>query len=260
MTRLFGCICNQPERFNAVVEPVRAVLVAPAPVARWGLGYVHSSEVLLLRNPRVSETDVDFYEALSGLSTDYLIAASSAADGLKGNANTQPYRFRRWMFAMDGGIENLDEVGPALIEHVPEYLRRNIKGKTASELVFHLFLAMLHDAGRMDHPNLEPSEGCRALRDALAFTLARITKAGGGSGVGNIIVTNSRFMLAARLNQPLFVRQFREHIDPKRAESQLKAVLALCADENPGEGFEEVPTRQVLAVHRSVLSEIIPLD
>lgn len=260
MTRLFGCICNQPERFKAVVEPVRAALVAPAPVARWGLGYVHSSEVLLLRNPRVSETEVDLFEAMENLATDYLIAATSPADGLKGNANTQPYRFRRWMFAMDDGIDQLDEVGPALLEHIPEYLRRNIKGKTASELVFHLFLAMLHDAGRMDHPNLEPVEGCRALRDALAFTCSQVTRAGGSSGPGNIIVTNSRFMLAARLDRPLYIRQFREHLDPKRVESQLKAVLAISADAEPGEGFEEVPPRQVVAVHRSVLSEIVPLD
>lgn len=243
-----------------MVEPVRAALVAPAPVARWGLGYVHSSEVLLLRNPRVSEADVDFFEAMQNLATDYLIAATSPADGLKGNANTQPYRFRRWMFAMDNSIDKLDEVGPALLEHIPEYLRRNIKGKTASELVFHLFLAMLHDAGRMDHPNLEPVEGCRALRDALAFTFSQITRVGGAKGPGNLIVTNSRFMLAARLNQPLYIRQFREQIDPKRAESQLKAVMVVSTDENPGEGFEEVPPRQVVAVHRSVLSEIVPLD
>jgi hypothetical protein len=161
---------------------------------------------------------------------------------------------------MEGGIDKLDEVGPVLLDHIPEYLRRNIKGKTASELVFHLFLAMLHDAGRMDHPNLEPIEGTRALRDALAFTFSQITRAGGAVGPGNIVVTNSRFMLAVRLDRPLFVRQFREHIDPKRAESQLKAVLAVAADENPGEGFEEVPLRQVVAVHRSVLCEIVPLD
>lgn len=244
----------------AVVEPVRAALVAQAPVARWGLGYVHSSEVLLLRNPRVSETDVDLFEALAGLSTDYVIAATSPADGLKGNANTQPYRFRRWMFAMDGSIGKLDEVGPAILDVVPEYLRRNIKGKTASELIFHLFLAMLHDAGRMDHPNLEPIEGARALRDALAFTFSQITRAGGSRGPGNIVVTNSRFMLGVRLDAPFYVRQYREHIDPKRAESQLKAVLMVTGDDNPGEGFEEVPLRQVIAVHRSVLAEIIPLD
>ena len=242
------------------MEPVRHALVASAPVARWGIGYVHSSEVLLLRNPRVSEVDVDLFAAMENLATDYVIAATSPADGLKGNANTQPYRFRRWMFAMDSSIDKLDEVAPAILQHIPDYLRRNIKGKTASELVFHLFLAMLHDAGRMDHPNLEPVEGCRALRDALAFTYSQITRAGGSRGTGNIIVTNSRFMLAARLDQPLYIRQFREQIDPKRAESQLKAVLAISTDDNPGQGFEEVPPRQVLAVHRSVLSEIVPLE
>jgi glutamine amidotransferase len=260
MTRLFGCVCNQHERFRAAIEPVRSVLVAPGPLARWGLGYVHSSQVLLSLNPRVSETGVDFFEAAAKLKTDYLIAAAHEADGLKGNANTQPFRFRSWLFAMEGGIAAFDDVAPGLLEHIPPYLRRNMRGKTAAEHVFHLYLAMLHDAGNMDHPNLDPADGQRALRDTLAFTLSQITRSGGSTGPGNIIVTNSRFMLAARLEKPLFVRQFREQLDPKREESQLKSVLAVSSDEHPGEGFEEVPLGQVLTIHRSVLAEISPLS
>lgn len=260
MTRLFGCVCNQPERFRAAIEPVRHALVASGPVARWGLGYVHSSQVLLSLNPKVSETGVDFYDAAENIKTDYLIAAAHEADGLKGNANTQPFRFRGWLFAMEGSIDGFTDVAPALLEHIPSYLRRNMRGKTAAEHVFHLFLAMLHDAGNMDHPNLEPADGKRALRDALAFTLSAITRSGGNNGMGNVIVTNSRFMLAARLGKPLFARQYREQLDPKRAESQLKSVLAVSCDENPGEGFEEVPREQVLMIHRSVLAEITSLQ
>jgi len=32
-----------------------------------------------------------------------------------------------------------------LLSHVPEYLRRNLKGRTPAELMFHVFLAMLTD-------------------------------------------------------------------------------------------------------------------
>lgn len=259
MTRLFGCVCNQPERFRAAIEPVRHALVAEGPVARWGLGYVHSSHVLLSLNPRVSETGVDFFEAAENIKTDYLIAAAHEADGLKGNANTQPFRFRGWMFAMEGSIDGFADVAPVLLEHIPQYLRRNMRGKTAAEHVFHLLLAMMHDAGNMDHPNLEPADAKRALRDALAFTLSKITERGVTQHLGNIAVTNSRFMLVARLGKPLFARQFREQLDPKRPESQLKSVLAVSCDENPGEGFEEVPPNQILMIHRNVLAEITPL-
>lgn len=262
MTRLFGCICNQPQRIGEVLEPVRHVLVSPPPVPRWGLGYVQSSQVLLSLHPRSTEQPVDFFEALEPIKSDYVIGAVSEPDGLKGNPNTQPFRFRDWMFAQEGTYEGFDDLLPQLTAHIPDYMRRNIKGKMPAEHVFHLFLSMLHDSGKLGDLNLSLVVSRRAMRDTIAFVYSLITKAGLGTQLGNIIVTNSRSMLAVRLGAPLYVRWLKHMADPRRAESELRAVLAVSADSGAGfgEGFEEIPVRSVVAITRDVVMDIVSLD
>ena len=209
MSLLFGCMCNEPHRIGEALEPLRHFLLAPAPVARWGLGYAQSGEVLLARSPKVSEQDVDLYDAVERHRSDYLIGHVGAADGLRGNANCQPLRFRNWMFAQLGGSDTFSEIHPAILEHLPGYLARSIKGHTAAEHMFHLFLAFLHDAGNIDDPNLHVHDTRRALRDALAMAFGMLTKAGKETSLGNIVVSNSRSMLAVRLDAPLYVRRLK---------------------------------------------------
>jgi glutamine amidotransferase len=263
MTRLFGCICNQPQRIGEVLEPVRSVLVAKPPVARWGLGYVQSNQVLLSLHPRATETPVDFFAALAGIKSDYVIGAISEDPKLKGNANTQPFRFREWMFAQEGAFDRFDDALPQITAHLPDYLRRNIKGKVPAEHIFHLFLSMLHDSGKLGDANLSLVVTRRALRDTIAFVTSVMNKAGIASELGNVIVTNSRSMMVVRLGGPLYVRWLRHVPDPRRAESELRAVLAVSASDGGaglGPGFEEIPRRSVVAISRDVAMDIVPLD
>jgi hypothetical protein len=163
-------MCNQPKRLAAALAPVRAALVAEPPVSRWGLGYSQSGDVLLVRTPKSSDKPVDLAAPLVEVSTDCAIgqAVRDAGDQptYGGTDNTPPFRFRRWMFALSGAPE-LDAIAPRLFEHVPEYLRRNVKGKHPAELVFHVFLAMLHDEGSVDDANVP----VQATRRALAATI-----------------------------------------------------------------------------------------
>ena len=57
MTRLFGCISNQPQRLGEALAPARGALVARGPLSRWGVGYVHSGEVLLSQHPLTVSID-----------------------------------------------------------------------------------------------------------------------------------------------------------------------------------------------------------
>lgn len=263
MTRLFGCICNQPHRLDEALEAVRAVLVATAPVARWGLGYVHSGEVLLTLHPRQSG-DVDFHGLLAGLNSDYVIGWAGGDDALRGDANTQPFRYRRWFFAQEGpgpSAELFADLHPQLVTHIPDYLRRNIRGRSPAEHVFHLFLSMLHDAGTLDDPNLAPIHIRRALRDTVALVEKVAGKKVDELALGNIIVSNSRSMMGVRLGAPLVVRRLKQHKDPKRPESQFKAVLVVSSADLRGEsGFEELPPRSAVAISRDVSTDIVELD
>ena len=264
MTRLFGCICNQPQRLDEALEGVRSVLVARSPVPRWGLGYVHSGEVLLTLHPRKAAAEVDFHSLLSGLNSDYVIGWAAEEDQLRGDANTQPFRYRRWFFAQEGSGpdgELFGQVLPQLSRHIPDYLRRNIRGRSPQEHVFHLFLSMLHDAGTLDDPNLAPVHIRRALRDTLAFLDSLVGRVGGTWNHGNLILSNSRSMMAVRLGRPLVVRRLKQQTDPKRPESQFKAVLVVSGADLRGEsGFEELPPGSAVAISRDVSTDVVNLD
>jgi glutamine amidotransferase len=241
------------------LDAVRGSLRASAPVPRWGLGYVQGGQVLLSRTPRLSEQDVDFYTSIERLTTDYIIGHAAGDDGLRGNENTQPFRYRTWMFAQDCHVPEFEKVQAALLEHLPPFLRRNVKGKTPAEHLFNLFLAFLHDGGKLDDPNLPLAETRRALRDAAALFASLETKAGlSESGLGNVIVSNARSMLAVRLGGPLYTRRLKV---PEEGEADtFRGVFAVSCPENPGEGFEEIPERSALAIWRDLRTEIASLD
>jgi hypothetical protein len=266
MTRLFGCISNQPQRLGEALESVRAALVAPGPLARWGLGYVHSGEVLLSLHPRQVEGELDFYPVVSGLASDYLVGAADVDDGLRGQVNTQPFRYRRWLFAAENqaisepSSDGAEAVCNELQAHIPDFLRRNLRGRSTAEHVFHLLLAMLHDAGELDDVNLPSTALRRALRDTIAFATAAATRVGSELALGNLVTTNSRSMMAVRLTGPLWVRRLRKQVDPKRPESQFRSVLVVSSATSPGEGFEEVGVRSALAIARDVSTDLHSLD
>jgi hypothetical protein len=267
MTCLFGCICNQPEQMAQALAPVRSLLVADAPVARWGLGYVQGGEVLLSRNPRLQTENVDFYAAVESLQADYVIAHASAPDGLSGNANTQPFRFRKWMFAQEGVTEDASLLQAGLLDRVPDFIRRNIKGKTLAEQVFHLFLASSHGHGILDEVNLEPGRACTALVEVLTAIEDGLDRAGGSAraggstgSLGNLMVSNGRLFVAACLSQPLYMRRLTvPGPGPSRRDTAFRGILVVSSATSPGEGFEEIPARSALLVSRDVRTDIVSL-
>jgi hypothetical protein len=265
MTRLFGCISNQPQRLGEALASVRAALVAGGPLARWGVGYVQSGEVLLSLHPREVKDELDFYPVVSGVASDYVLGAADVEDGLRGQVNTQPFRFRRWLFAQENRAPEPASDGgeaaiAALTSHIPDFLRRNVRGRSVQELFFHVFLAMLHDAGTLDEPDLDPKNIRRALRDTAAFIASVAGRTGATLPVDNLVVTNSRSLVAARLAGPMFVRRLKQQTDPRRPESQFRSVLVVSAAAAPGEGFEELPARSAVTVARDVSVDLADLD
>lgn len=257
MSQLFSCMCNEPRRLIEALEPVRHTLVARGPVAGWGLGYAHGGEVLLRRHPRPA-VDVDLYDQLREIHSDYIVCQASADPSYSGTDNTQPFRYRNWLYAQTGTIDAFDAVRAELLDHVPEFMRRSIRGKTPAEHIFHVFLAFLHDAGGLDDPNLALARSRRALRDTAALVLSLVTKHGASGGTGSIIVTNARSMLAARLGPSVHVRRFNG--TGTHEGKDFRALLVLCDTEDPGEGFEEIPDRSVLMISRDLQTDIAPLE
>lgn len=261
--KLFACMCNQPQRLAAAIAPVRPALVAAPPVKRWGLGYIHGGDVLLARTPKSSELPVDLAAPLSELHTDCAIAIAVRQDTstLGGTDNTPPFRFRRWMYAQTGllDVHGFEEIVPRLAEHIPEYLRRNIKGRTPAEVVFHLFLSMLHDEGNIEDPNLPVTTARRALAATLRLLNAELEKAGKTTVIGNVALTNGRSMVVARIDEPLRLRRL--FVTGDRGErDDFRGVLLLSGgDGDPRDGFEDLPASHSVLISRDLKVTIADL-
>lgn len=245
--KLFACMCNQPQRLRAALAPVRQALQVTPPVSRWGLAYAQSGDVLLVRTPKASALPVDLVGPLAEIATDCAIGQAVHDDRYTGTDNTPPFRYRRWMFAQSGQ-RDLDRVAPRLLEHVPEYLRRNMKGKTPAELWFHVFLAMLHDEGILDEPNVPAARIRRTLAATLQLVRAEQAHAGAAdSDIGTIVASNGRSMVAMRQDTPLRLRRLWLLDDKGARDEAFRGVLLVAGgDGDPKDGFEDVSSGAVL--------------
>jgi glutamine amidotransferase len=262
--KLFACMCNQPKRLAAALAPVRALLVAEAPVSRWGFGYSQSGDVLLVRTPKASDKPIDLAAPLAEIPTDCAIAQAVRDDRERtlysGTDNTPPFRFRRWMFAQTGAPE-LEAFVPRLVEHIPEYLRRNIKGRSPAELVFHVFLAMLHDEGSVDDSNVPVQVTRRALAATIKLVRAEQEKAGlTAMALGNIATSNGRSMVVARIDEPLRLRRLWVSGERGERDESFRGVLLVSGgDGDPRDGFEDVPAHRTVLVTRDLHVQLADL-
>ncbi|HEY4179707.1 MAG TPA: hypothetical protein VGM90_22855 [Kofleriaceae bacterium] len=265
--KLFACMCNQPQRLSAALEPVRSALTAQAPVSRWGLGYVQGGDVLLVRTPKGSASSaIDLASPLAEIRSDCAIAVAvrdpinSSVPG--GTDNTPPFRFRRWLFGMTPGAGGLEVINARLMEHIPEYLRRNIRGRTPQELIFHVFLAMLHDEGNIDDANITTAAQRRALAATVRLVQAELDKASRAAettpidtqlALGNIAVTNGRSMMLAHLSEPLRVRRLTVPNDRGDVDPSFRGLLLLSGgDGETKDGFEDVPPKSAVLISRDL--------
>jgi hypothetical protein len=265
---LFACMCNQPQRLAEALAPARAQLVAQPPVARWGVGYIQGGEVLLVRTPRTSTTPVDLFGAVAQTPSDCVIAqaVAGAVGGPGGNDNTPPFRFRRWMYAQQASAR-VDEQWAQLqlIDRLPDYIKRNVRGRTAAEASFHVMLAALHDQGGIDDANLPLATSRRAVASAFSTVAGQLAAAGVAGAIGNAVASNGRSLVFARVpgegGAPVYLRRLWVKGERSERDDTFRGVLLLSRhDGHPGEGFEEVPAGSAVLVSRELRIDITPLE
>ena len=153
MARLFGIIGNRPDLAARVLafeaDPLRARSKG-APLG-WGLGFYQGGEVLMRRRPIDERPDIDVAKLAGDVRADLVVGhVRQATIGPLRTENTHPFRYRQWLFAETGTVSEFDQVRERLIASVPEFLRSGIRGDTDAEVIFHVFLSFLHDAGRLN--------------------------------------------------------------------------------------------------------------
>ncbi len=257
---ILACMCNQPQRLADALTPVRAALVTPAPVARWGVACVQGGEILLSRTPRPTPDALDFFPQLAALTSDCILGHAAHDSLALGADAAQPVRFRRWMLVQDGPAVVDDEPWQQISGRLPEFLRRNLRGRTTAELTLHVMLAMLHDQALLDEPNLPGPVWRRTLAEAMALVANGLCRTGVDTALGNLAVSNSRALAVVRVGDPLYVRRLHLTNERGQRDDSFRGVLIVTGSHLPVEGAEEVPVGSVVSVSRDLRVDITPLS
>jgi glutamine amidotransferase len=278
MSRLFAYMGNDQDRVKCALYPARSLLVADGAAATsfdaWGLGFYQGSEVLLQRRPKPPAEPVDFYALTRDLRTDVIIGhVRQGTVGKAKNENTHPFRFRSWLFAHHGTIPNFEGAREELLGSVPDFLRRNIRGQTDSEHLFHLMLGFLHDASKLDDQNVTMVQAREAVRAALTLVEKAVGKSSTDGMECALALTNGRIMLATRHGAPVYLQQRSSLHDcavcrepaprDKRVDhDHLRSVLVVAdvKDAPPADlKLAEVPDRTLISISHDLKVEQSPL-
>ncbi len=197
---MFGLIGNRSDLAGRVLRACAPALRERTerrnPVG-WGVGFFQAGEVLLQRRPSDDRPIVDVTESLAEVRTDALIAHVRQPNvGSLRTENTQPFRYRSWLFAQTGTVNGFARLGERLLASQPDFLRRSVRGETDAELCFYSFLAFLHDAGHLHEQRVDGAQVAEALRASVALVDRLSAEEGHGPNTGDILVCNGEHLLA----------------------------------------------------------------
>jgi glutamine amidotransferase len=201
MARLFGIIGNRPDLASRVLAFEGEALRARSrgvPLG-WGMGFYQGGEVLMRRRPIDERPEIDVGKLAADVRADLVVGhVRHATVGPLRTENTHPFRYRQWLYAQTGTVTEFEQVRERLVASVPDFLRGGIRGDTDAEVVFHVFLSFLHDAGRLNDGQVEPERVREALRSTLAVVDGMTAEVGAGSGATkiNLIVSDGDKLVA----------------------------------------------------------------
>lgn len=242
----------------------------------YGFGYYAAGNVLLGKRPSGATAPLSLPELVGKVDSEALLVHARHTSGLSPkDENTQPFRYRRWLFAHAGTLAGWEGIRPRLLPAIPDHLRRQIAGESPSEHAFMLFAKHLKDDGRLDDLDLDAASAGRALARTVRQLEAWAREAGEQKASRLVFVaTNGRIMVATRRGGPLFYALYEGIVpcaldqigvdtpesDPRvRPHRRVKAVAFATRLLAPN-GFIEVPEGSVVSVSRSLQVSVSSLN
>jgi predicted glutamine amidotransferase len=231
MARLVGFIANRPDLCNRFAEHEDGALSVANHGGEpwgWGVGFYQSGEILLKRRPIDDRTRLSVADMISEVRSDLIaVHVRRATVGTLRTDNTHPFRYQQWMFADTGTVAGFAQapdggsgVRHKMLESLPDFLQRGLRGDTDSELLFNLFLSFLHDAGKLDHPVVGARDVFAALKSSVGLVNRITREAGLPPAQVNVLLATPDYLVAAHYGAPMAYRVLRgrEDLEPLFAE------------------------------------------
>jgi glutamine amidotransferase len=269
MARLLTFISNRPDVGVRAIELERrhlSVRVKSGVTPGWGVGFYQGGEILLKRRPIDDRAELDLASITKDVRADILLAhVRNATIGAPRTENTHPFRYRQWLFAQTGTIDAFAALRGRILESLPAFLARNVKGDTDSELIFHLFLSFLHDAGQLDRPSVEPASARAALSSCAALVDRYCAEQGAAPSALNLVITCADYVLAMHGGAKMAYRVYSGRHDMERllsdgglqkartsdeAKSRLTLLASDFDDDQTPPGWTSVPERAIVTLTR----------
>jgi len=270
MSRLIGYVANRADRMRDALYQERDVLrqeSASTDASGWGIGFYAGDEVLHKKRPTRPGELVDWQSIAGDVRSDCAVLhlrQPTVSDFRAENAH--PFRMRSWLFAHQGTIGRFDAMRQNLAETIPDFLRRNIRGQTDSEYLFHAVLALLHDAGQLDNPDINEARALTAISAAVTLVERLSAEVGGREPSLSFILTNGRTMYALRHGAPMaYVERHGLHDPPDdydappTGSTPLRYAMIVSDVEKPPVGWEALPDRSVAVIERKLEVTVHPL-
>jgi glutamine amidotransferase len=200
VARLIGYMANRADRLREAFQQERLAIAGPPVDQRgaWGIGFYQGDEVLHKKQPAPDGEPIDWDVIAAKIQTDCAIAhLRQATVGGFSVDNTHPFRLRQWLFAHVGTLSAFDEIKEPLLASLPDFLRRNIRGTSDSELFFHLVLAGLHTRNQLDAAEPSQTTVVESIGDAVK-QIDGLAKSASSPSTLNMILCNGRTMYALR--------------------------------------------------------------
>ncbi|NUP07632.1 MAG: class II glutamine amidotransferase [Polyangiaceae bacterium] len=225
MARLLGFIANRPDLGSRAValeskaftvrvsEPPAGAAPSPSPresnptlegSVSWGVGFYQGGEILLKRRPFDERRALGFPDLVKDIRADVLIGhIRTATVGALRTENTHPFRYRQWLFAQTGTVPHFDRLRGRVLEQLPQFLARDVRGETDAELVFYLFLSFLHDMNKLDRADVAAGTVRDALRSTLSLVERLCAEETKDRVALNMVVGCADYIVGTRLSNPM---------------------------------------------------------
>jgi glutamine amidotransferase len=192
MSHIVAISSNSRSNLCCVLEANREVLRLPAVGSGgWGMAYYNGGELLSRIEPRDQGVSFDTAAELDDIEAEIVVLHTREASvGGVRRENTHPFRFQSWAFAHNGTLGGFEDYRGRILEAMPPFIHRRVRGDTDSEHLFHLFLSFLYDAGEINRVNPGTTVIRNALVQAVAMTDQFAAESGHAPSPASAVVTD----------------------------------------------------------------------